>query len=68
MITHGKDGWLVNERSEEEVAAAISILLDDANRSREMGLRARQTVRERFTPRRQSAAVVERYAGLIEAA
>jgi glycosyltransferase involved in cell wall biosynthesis len=65
MITHGRSGWLVNERSEEEVAIAISTLLNDAIRSREMAQLARQTVRERFTPRQQSAAVIRQYANLI---
>ena len=68
MITHGRDGWLVKERSEEEVAAAISTLLNDGARSREMAQRARETVRERFTPRHQCAAVLQRYASLIAAA
>jgi len=65
MITHGRDGWLVKERSEEEVAAAISTLLNDGVRSKEMARRARETVRERFTPRHQCAAVIQRYASLI---
>jgi glycosyltransferase involved in cell wall biosynthesis len=68
MITHGRDGWLVKERSEEEVAAAISTLLKDGARSREMGLRARETVCKRFTPRNQCTAVVKRYASLVAAA
>jgi glycosyltransferase involved in cell wall biosynthesis len=68
MITHGRDGWLVKERSEEEVAAAILTLLNDSVRSREMARRARETVRERFTPRHQCAAVIQRYASLIAAA
>jgi glycosyltransferase involved in cell wall biosynthesis len=68
MITHGRDGWLVKERSEEEVAAAISTLLNDGVRSKEMARRARETVRERFTPQHQCAAVIQRYAGLIAVA
>jgi glycosyltransferase involved in cell wall biosynthesis len=68
MITHGRDGWLVKERSEEEVAAAISTLLNDGVLSREMARRARETVRERFTPRHQCAAVIQRYASLISTA
>lgn len=68
IITHGRDGWLVEERSEEAVAIAISRLLNDAQLCRQMGQRARQTVRERFSPRQQSAAVAQRYANLIAAA
>jgi glycosyltransferase involved in cell wall biosynthesis len=68
MITHGRDGWLVRERSEEDVATAIATLLKDQVRSKEMAARARETVRERFTPRQQCAAVVQRYASLIATA
>jgi glycosyltransferase involved in cell wall biosynthesis len=68
IITHGKDGWLVEERSEAAVAAAMTTLLNDAELRRQMGERARETVRDRFTPRRQCAVVAQRYAGLIAAA
>lgn len=68
MITHGRDGWLVKERSEEDVAAAMSMLLSDGARSRELGLRARETVLSRFTPLNQCTTVVKRYTSLIAAA
>jgi glycosyltransferase involved in cell wall biosynthesis len=68
IITHGQDGWLVRERSDEAVAAAMTKLLDDSELCRQLGERARETVRTRFTPRRQCAAVVQRYASLIAAA
>jgi glycosyltransferase involved in cell wall biosynthesis len=68
IITHGRDGWLVEERSAEAVAVAIETLLNDRDRSLQIGRHARETVRERFTPRRQCAAVAQRYAGLIAAA
>ena len=67
IITHGRDGWLVEERSAEAVAAAITTLLNDGDLRRQIGERARETVRNRFAPRRQSAAVAQRYAGLIAA-
>jgi glycosyltransferase involved in cell wall biosynthesis len=67
IITHGKDGWLVEERSAEAVATAIATLLNDAGRCRQMGERARETVRDRFTPRHQCAVVAQRYAKLIAA-
>jgi glycosyltransferase involved in cell wall biosynthesis len=68
IITHGRDGWLVEERSAEAVAAAISTLLNDRNLCQQMGDRARHTVRDRFTPRQQCAAVTQQYASLIAAA
>lgn len=68
IITHGRDGWLVEERSAEAVATAIATLLNDGELCRQLGARARETVRDRFSPRRQCAAVAQRYASLIAAA
>jgi glycosyltransferase involved in cell wall biosynthesis len=67
IITHGKDGWLVEERSAQAVATAISTLLNDGKLCLQMGARARDTVRDRFTPRQQCTAVTQRYASLIAA-
>jgi glycosyltransferase involved in cell wall biosynthesis len=68
IITHGRDGWLVEERSAEAVAIAIATLMKDGELRREMGERARKTVRDRFTPRQQCASVAQCYASLIAAA
>jgi glycosyltransferase involved in cell wall biosynthesis len=68
IITHAQDGWLVEERSAEAVATAISLLLNDRELGRQLGDRARKTVRDRFSPRQQCAAVAQRYADLISAA
>jgi glycosyltransferase involved in cell wall biosynthesis len=68
IITHGRDGWLVEERSVEAVAAAIATLLNDGEMCRQMGEHARRTVRDRFTPRQQCAAVTQRYASLLATA
>jgi glycosyltransferase involved in cell wall biosynthesis len=67
IITHGRDGWLVEERSADAVATAISTLLNNGELCRQLGQRARETVRDRFSPRQQCAAVVQRYASLIAA-
>jgi glycosyltransferase involved in cell wall biosynthesis len=67
IITHGKDGWLVEERSTDAVATAINTLLSNPELCRRLGEQARNTVRARFTPRHQCAAVAERYASLIAA-
>jgi len=67
IITHGKDGWLVEERSAEAVATGIATLLSDNELCKQMGERARKTVRDRFMPRLQCAAVTRRYASLIAA-
>jgi glycosyltransferase involved in cell wall biosynthesis len=67
IITHGRDGWLVEERSSEAVATAMTTLLNDGELCRQLGERARETVRGRFSPRKQCAAVAQRYASLIAA-
>jgi glycosyltransferase involved in cell wall biosynthesis len=65
IITHGSDGWLVEERSTEAVATAMTTLLNDRELARRIGERARATIRSRFTPLLQSAAVTKLYADLI---
>jgi glycosyltransferase involved in cell wall biosynthesis len=65
IITHGVDGWLVEERSIDAVATAMNTLLQDDDLCRRIGDRARETVRGRFSPRQQCATVAQRYAGLI---
>jgi glycosyltransferase involved in cell wall biosynthesis len=68
IITHGKDGWLVEPRSSEAVAAAMSALFKDPERRRRMGEAARATVRARFLPRHQCSQVAQQYAKLLAAA
>ncbi len=68
IITHGRDGWLVEERSTEAVATAIATLLNDGDLRRQLGERGRETVLHRFSPRQQCKAVARRYASLIAAA
>jgi glycosyltransferase involved in cell wall biosynthesis len=68
IITHGADGLLVEERSAEAVASAMQTLLNDPELCRRLGNRGRETVRERFSPRRQCAAAAEQYASLVAAA
>jgi len=67
IITHGRDGMLVEEKSPAAVAEAMSTLLNDPDRSRQMGERARQTVRERFMPHHQCATAVQCYSNLLGA-
>lgn len=66
IITHGQDGWLVEERSSQAVADAISTLLADPGLCRQLGSRARASACRRFTPRHQSAVVTQFYGRLIE--
>jgi glycosyltransferase involved in cell wall biosynthesis len=68
IVTHGTDGWLVEPRSTEAVAVAMSALLKDAGRRREMGVAARATVRARFMPHHQCSQVIQQYEKLLAAA
>jgi glycosyltransferase involved in cell wall biosynthesis len=68
IITHGKDGWLVEPRSKEAVATALTMLLNRPDLRRQLGDCARETVRARFSPRQQCARVAQRYASLLATA
>lgn len=68
IIRHGRDGWLVEERSAAAVANAMASLLKDRELRQAVGERARQTVRERFTPRQQCTTAVGLYTRLLAAA
>jgi glycosyltransferase involved in cell wall biosynthesis len=65
IITHGKDGWLVEPRSVEAVATAMSMLLDSPELRRQMGGAARETVLARFLPRHQCSRIAEQYRRLV---
>jgi glycosyltransferase involved in cell wall biosynthesis len=67
IITHATDGWLVEPRSVAAVATAIGSLLEHPEARRKMGARARETVRNRFSPRRQCQVAAERYGSLLSA-
>jgi glycosyltransferase involved in cell wall biosynthesis len=67
MITHDQDGWLVRERSDEDVAVAISTLLKDPARAEKIAQRAWKTPRDRFTPRHQCANMERQYVSLVAA-
>lgn len=67
IITHGQDGWLVEERSAAAVAAGMGTLLNDAELRRKLGGQARETIRRLFTPRNQCANAARRYAELVTA-
>jgi glycosyltransferase involved in cell wall biosynthesis len=65
IITHGKDGWLVEPESPEQVAEALTALLQDPGLRRRMGEAARETVHARFLPRHQCTRAVQHYAKLL---
>ena len=49
ILTHGVDGLLVEPGNEQELAAAIRLLLNDAAKRTHLGRAARDTVERRFT-------------------
>jgi glycosyltransferase involved in cell wall biosynthesis len=65
IITHGRDGWLVEPQSSEAVAVALSALLEDPDQRQRMGEAARVTVCARFLPRHQCSRVAQHYASLL---
>lgn len=56
-VEHGRTGLLVDEDSEDAVAAALGRLLRDPAEARAMGTRARTLALARFAPERHAAAV-----------
>jgi glycosyltransferase involved in cell wall biosynthesis len=60
-IEHGVTGLLVERATEEAMAAALAVLLDDPPRARAMGAAARGQALERFTPARHAAATERVY-------
>lgn len=61
IITHGVDGMLVEERSAEAVAREITVLMSSAELRKQMGERARRTIRRRFSPLQQSCEAAMHY-------
>ena len=60
ILTHGVDGLLVEPGNEQELAAAIRLLLNDPAKRAHMGRSARDTVERRFTIE-ENARRVERH-------
>ncbi len=65
IICDGVDGLLVEPKDSEAMGRAIAGLLSDPERRKEMGARARRTVIERFTPRRQAEDVERVYRTIL---
>jgi glycosyltransferase involved in cell wall biosynthesis len=61
LITDGVDGWLVPPADPVTLEAALNKVLNDTHRSEEMGLLARQTVIEKFSP----TAMVDAYERIL---
>jgi len=60
ILTHDVDGLLVKAGDEEELAQAISLLMQNPEKREQLGQAAYATVRERFTIA-QNAMRVERH-------
>jgi len=61
-LTHpGRNGWLVDPGSVEQLAAGLSVLLRDAELRRTIGANARQTILSGFTLRHQAERLLRIY-------
>jgi glycosyltransferase involved in cell wall biosynthesis len=58
VVVHGETGYLVEERDVDGMAAYMIRLLEDRNLSRQMGMAARQRIRQHFS--------LDRHIGLLQ--
>lgn len=61
VIRHGSNGFLVGPDNERELTLALSMLLRDENRRKNLGRAARDTILERFTLAEQSEQLARIY-------
>ncbi|HUJ95309.1 MAG TPA: glycosyltransferase [Terriglobales bacterium] len=61
VIQHGVNGWLVSPRDVQELANALSFLLQQDNLRRRMGEAARQTILQHYTLEHQGALLSDLY-------
>ncbi len=61
IIEHGANGWLVSHGNVEELAHALSVLLEDAHLRHELGEQARRRVLREFTLAHQAERLVGIY-------
>lgn len=61
LIRHGTDGWLVPPSDEEQLADAISRLMDDAELRKRLGRSARMRVQEKYNLTRNAERLAEIY-------
>lgn len=65
VIENGKNGLLVPPKSPQEMANAVSILLEDSSRRRNLGIAARRTIEEKFTWDLISARILQCYESIL---
>jgi glycosyltransferase involved in cell wall biosynthesis len=61
IIRHGQNGFLVNPNDPDDLARALTVLLEDASLRRQLGEQARNTVLESFTLNHQAQRLAELY-------
>ncbi len=66
VIENGKNGLLVPPKSPEEMANAVSVLLEDSSTRRDLGRAARRTIEEKFTWDIISTRILQCYNSLIK--
>ena len=66
VISSGKNGILIRPKSPNEIADAISMLLDNEELRRKIGVAARKTIEERYTWDIISDKILKCYESLLE--
>jgi len=66
VILSGKNGILVPPKSPKKMADAVSMLLDDNEMRKSLGVAARKTIEERYTWDKISNVMLECYNSLLE--
>jgi glycosyltransferase involved in cell wall biosynthesis len=61
VILHGSNGWLVDPDDVQNLAGALSALLEDSHRRRQMGEAARRTILSGFTLAHQADRLARTY-------
>ena len=61
VIQHGHNGWLVGPNNLQELAQALSTLLEDLSLRRRLGESARRTIVQNFTSAHQAAQLARLY-------
>jgi glycosyltransferase involved in cell wall biosynthesis len=66
VIENGKNGLLVPPKSPAQMANAISILLEDSSRRRDLGRAAREIIIDKFTWGIISTKILQCYGSLVK--
>ena len=66
VVKDGKNGFLIRAKSSKTIADAVNLILKNPKKSREMGIKARQTIVEKFDYDVITPKVIESYRKVFE--